>query len=635
VFVHGHRQIIDRHRVEGTVFTYDPCVTVPVSRLVRAAAVSLIVGAALVGASAAPPDPARDAERWVQRTLKALTLDQKIGQMLQPSFQSSYIASDGETFDRLVTLATRQHVGGFHVFGSSVPAPQVLLNPTYGTVVLGEPLNVASTANRLQQAAAIPLINSADYEFGAGMRITGATSFPRAMAVGAAGDERLAFEIGRITAVEARAMGVHVVFAPVADVNNNARNPVINTRSYGEQPPRVGALASAVVRGIREGGALATLKHFPGHGDTDVDSHLGLPVIKHPRERLDQVELVPFRAAIAAGADAVMIAHMEMPAVDATAGTPATLSRPVVTGLLRGELGFDGLVVTDSMQMRGVSSVLSAGEAAVRAVRAGNDIVLHSPDDVEAMAAIKSAVERGEITHAQVDASVTRILRAKARLGLHVTKTVSLEALPTKVGGRAHQAVADEVSRRSITLIKDERNAVPLSVPATADVLFLSVLDYPSGWNIAAPSRTFLPELKKRWPSVTAIELSDRTTPSEIELVRAAASRYDAIVAAIFVRAASGSGRLDLAPSVSTLLRDLARRTAETKTPMVAVSFGNPYVASTLADLPAMLLTYDFYDRAEASAVRALAGEAAISGKLPISLPGLFPVGHGLERAGK
>jgi beta-N-acetylhexosaminidase len=306
-----------------------------------------------------------------------------------------------------------------------------------------------------------------------------------------------------------------------------------------------------------------------------------------------------------------------------------------VTGLLRGEMKFGGIITTDSMQMRGVSAAMSPGEAAVRAVQAGNDIVLHSPDDVQAAEAVKAAVGRGEIDMAQVDASVTRILRAKARLGLHVTKVVSLDALPEKVGTRAHLAVADEVSRRSITLIKDERNAVPLTVPPGAQVLFLSVLDYPSGWNIAAPSRTFLPELRKRWPSVTAIELSDRTTPSEIELVRALAAKHDAIVAAVFVRASSGSGRLDLSGPAGGLLRDLARRSTERNVPMVAVSFGNPYVALSLTELPALMLTYDLYDRAEASAVRALAGESAIGGRLPIALPGLFPVGHGLERAAR
>jgi beta-N-acetylhexosaminidase len=287
------------------------------------------------------------------------------------------------------------------------------------------------------------------------------------------------------------------------------------------------------------------------------------------------------------------------------------------------------------MGMRAVASMLPPGEAAVRAVQAGNDIVLHSPDDVAAFEAIKAAVTRGEIAQAQVDASVARILRAKARLGLQREKLVSLDALPTIVGTRASEAVADEVSRRSITLIKDERNQVPLKLAPEARVLYLSVLDYPTGWGIAAPSRTFIPELQKRWPNVTAVELSDRTTQDELALVRTMAGRYDAIVASLFVRTASFSGRMDLAPPVVRLLQELARSTARGATPFVTVSFGNPYVATFLPDLPAMLLTYDFYDRAEASAVRALAGEAPIGGKLPITLPGLFPVGHGLERAGK
>jgi beta-N-acetylhexosaminidase len=428
-------------------------------------------------------------------------------------------------------------------------------------------------------------------------------------------------------------MGVHVNFAPVVDVNNNARNPVINTRSYGEDPARVAALANAYARGLREAGMLATLKHFPGHGDTDVDSHLGLPVIKHPRERLEQVELAPFRAGIAAGADAIMTGHIELPALDPTAGMPTTLSRPAVTSLLRGELGFDGLIYTDSMGMHAVSKVWSPGEAAVRAVQAGNDIVLHSPDDAEAFRAIRAAIDAGEIDRAQVDASVMRILRAKASLGLHRQKEVDLSKVPALVGGRAHQALADEVSQRSITLVKDERNQVPLRVPRDASVLYLSVLDYPAGWGIAAPSRTFIPELRKRWPNVTAVELSDRTTAAELELVRAMASRFDAIVVSVFVRTASFSGRMDLAGPVMQLLNDLARTTAGTNVPMVATFFGNPYVAMFLPDLPAALLTYDFYDRPEASAVRAIAGEAPIGGKLPIVLPEMYPVGHGLERA--
>jgi len=580
--------------------------------------------------------PSRDrvaADKWVQTTLKKMSLDEKVGQMIVSSFQSNFISTDSKAFDEMAKAVHDYHVGGFHVFGASELAPSVLLNPTYGTVTLGQPLEAASILNRLQAMAAVPLLNTADFEAGVGFRIMGATAFPRAMAFGAARDEKLAFEAGRVTGEEARALGIHVNFAPVVDVNNNPRNPVINTRSFGEDPVQVGRIASAYIRGLQAAGVMATLKHFPGHGDTDVDSHLGLPVIKHPRERLDKIELPPFKVGIAAGVDAVMTGHIEMPALDQTPNTPTTLSEPIVTGLLRKELGFTGLIYTDSMGMQGVTAMYGPGQAAVRAVKAGNDVVLHSPDDGAAFAGIRDAVKAGEIPQAQIDASVERILRAKARAGLHRTKTVNLDAVSNIVGTRANQAIADEVSQRSITLIKDDRNQVPLKIAKDAQVLYLSILDYPTGWRIAAPSRTFQHELRQRWPNVTAIEISDRTTAAELELVRAMAPRFDAVVASVFVRTASFSGRMDLAPGAQRLLADVTRQTAATKKPFITSFFGNPYVATFMPDLPAVLLTYDFYDRAEASAVRAIAGEAPIGGVLPIAMPGMFKVGFGLTRA--
>ena len=268
----------------------------------------------------------------------------------------------------------------------------------------------------------------------------------------------------------------------------------------------------------------------------------------------------------------------------------------------------------------------------MRAIQAGNDIVLHSPDDAAAVAGIKAAVEKGEIPMAQVDASVRRVLYQKARLGLNRMKTVPLDDVAANVGGRKNAAVAQTLSQKSITLIKDERNQVPLRVPRESSILYLSVLDYPSGWRIAAPSRTFLPELRKRWPNVTAIELSDRSSTEEIDLVRTSAPRYDAIVISVFVRASSASGRMDLAPSLVKLLSDLARVTANTPRPLVTVFFGNPYVPAGAPTLPAMLLTYDIYDLAEMSAIRALVGDAPITGKLPITIPGLFDAGFGLVR---
>jgi len=389
------------------------------------------------------------------------------------------------------------------------------------------------------------------------------------------------------------------------------------------------------VDGARAGGMIATLKHFPGHGDTDVDSHLGLPVIAFDRQRLDRVELVPFRRGLAGGAQAVMAAHIVLPSLDARPSTPATFSQPIVDGILRKDAGFQGLVYTDSMSMDAVTRLVAPGEGAVRAVEAGVDQVLHSPDPIAAIDGLKQAVTSGRVSVSRIDESVTRILRAKASLGLHLHRAVPLDDVAVQVGGRAHQAVAQDASARSMTLVKDDRNQVPLTVARDAPLLYLSVVDYPAGWQIAAPSRTFIAELKKRWPQVTSIEVSDRTSLSDLDVVRAIAPRYAAIVVSVFVRASAGSGRLDLSAESIRLLKDLARTSERNRVPIVTTFFGNPYIAAAVPELPAMLLTYDLYDAAERSAVRALAGESPISGRLPIALPGLFPVGHGLDRASK
>ena len=594
-------------------------------------------GLALISLAAAAQAPApgvleKTAQKWVDDTLKKMSLDDKVGQLIVTSANSTYLANDTDAYDALVQKVKQLHVGGVHLFGGAEPSPVLLLNTPPGGVTLGQPLDAASILNRLQNESVLPLLNTGDFEAGLGFRINGATTFPRQMAVAAAGDDQLAQDAARITAIESRAIGVHVAFSPVADVNNNPQNPVINTRSFGEQPEQVSRMVSAYVRGLRAGGVVATLKHFPGHGDTSVDSHIGLPIINHPRERLDQVELAPFRQGLAAGADAVMVGHIVLPALDPAEFSPATLSQPIVTGLLRGQMKFNGLVYTDSMGMDAIAKRLSPGDAAVRAIQAGNDIVLHSPDDAAAVAGIKAAIVAGTISMTQVDASVRRVLETKARLGLHKTRTVSLDDLPKRVGGRQNAVIAQTLSQKSITLLKDDRNQVPLRVSKDATVLYLSILDYPANWRIAAPSRTFLPELRKRWPLVTAIELSDKSTPEEVDLVRVSAPRFDAVVASVFVRASSGSGRMDLAPNLLKLLGDIARATSGTARPMITVFFGNPYVPMNVTGLPAVLLTYDFYDLAEMSALRAVAGEAPITGHLPISIPEVAKAGFGLVR---
>jgi beta-N-acetylhexosaminidase len=572
------------------------------------------------------------AQKWVDDTIKKMTVDEKIGQLLMPSIDSTYLATDTDEYERVAHLVTDLHVGGILLFGGTEPSPSVLLDDHYGSTILGDPLAAATLLNRLQTLATTPLLTASDFEAGAGFRMRGATAFPRQMAVGAAGDTALAFEAARTTALEGRAIGVHVAFAPLVDVNNNPRNPVINVRSFGESPDAVGKLAVEYVRGLHSGGMLATLKHFPGHGDTDVDSHLGLPIISKPRAELDAVELPPFRDGITAGADAVMTAHIELPALDPAAFSPASLSKPIITGVLRGDLKFDGLVFTDAMTMDAIAKQLSPGDAAVRAIEAGDDVVLNSPDNAAAAAAIKAAVAAGEISAERLDDSVRRLLSAKARLGLYKSKTVSIDDVPKMVGGRQHALIAQQIAQKSITLLKDDRNQVPLRAPRDANVLVLSLLDYASGWRIGAPGATLLPALKDRWPHLTAIELTDRATPAELDLVRTTAPHYDAIVVAVFVRAASGSGRQDLPAPLARLLADLAHATSNTPRPIVAIFFGNPYAAMAAPDLPAMLLTYDFYALPESAAAHALIGDAPIAGRLPIALPGLFESGWGLVR---
>jgi beta-N-acetylhexosaminidase len=591
-----------------------------------------VVLAASTALGAARPAPV--AGRWVRRTLQRMSLDEKAAQLVVPGLDGVFTPTDSVAFERLERLAREGRVGGFHVFGGSEALPPVLLNPAYGSsgsrATKADPLAVAVLLDRLQKAAPLPLLFTADFEGGAGYIVEGATRLPRAMAIGATRDEGLAEKAGRLAAGEGRALGVHVDLYPVVDVNNNPRNPIINVRSFGEDPALVSRMAVAYMKGVQAGGMLSTAKHFPGHGDTATDTHLELALIDRPRSHLDEVELPPFKAVIAAGIDGVMSSHIRLPALDPTAGRPATLSRPILTGLLRRELGFDGLVFTDSMSMHAISKRFAPGEAAALAVEAGADVVLDPPDPDAAIRGIRDAAASGTIARDQLDRSVERILAAKARLGLDRARGVDVAALPSRLGGRARAAVAEEIAARALTLVKDERGLVPLRAPAGTRVLVLSLIDYASGWREGAPGRVFVPELRRRYPDTTAVEVSDRTGAAELDLVRALARHCELVVAPAYVRVASYSGRMDLSPAQQSLLQELA---ADPGRPLVAVAFGNPYVASLAAKLPAMLLTYDFGDAVEAAAVRALCGEAPIGGKLPITIPGLFTFGQGLERA--
>ena len=444
-------------------------------------------------------------------------------------------------------------------------------------ISVGSPTEVAAKLNWLQSLSSLPLLIGSDLEAGAGFRfdgvvhaptniwLGGATRFPALMAVGASGDPGMAYEMGRVTALEARAIGVHVPFAPVLDVNNNPENPVINVRSFGEDPGRVAELGAAFVRGMQDHGAIATAKHFPGHGDTDVDSHLDLPVIRVSRERMDSVELLPFRRAVGVGLGAVMTAHITVPEITG-ARAPATLAPEVLTSLLRDDMGFGGLVFTDAMDMAAVDRMFERGEAAVRALEAGSDVILMPPDLAAARAGIVAAVQSGRLSEDRIDRSVRRILRAKQSLGLDRRRTVDLDGVRTVVGVQPHQAVARRVADRSVTVLKDERGLLPLLGTPTANVYSVT---YRRATDLRA-GRSFNAGLRQTYRRLRTANVEPGTTDAEYDRVLARARGMDLTVVSLHVGVRTASGSVALPESALRFVRALAR----SGRPSIVVAFG-------------------------------------------------------------
>src|SRR6185503_13017878 len=405
-----------------------------------------MVGACGRGGTVPPPQPAQfpgqpaPPEVNIEALLESLSLRDRIAQLVIPWIPGSYAAFDDEAFARMQAWVDSLHVGGL-------------------LVSVGSPLDVAAKLNRLQERSALPLLVGSDLEAGTAIRLNGGTPFPPNMGIGATARDSDAYELGRITALEGRAVGIHLAFAPVADVNNNPANPIINVRSYGEDPATVARMVAAEVRGLQEHGMLATAKHFPGHGDTGTDSHLALPVITADWGRLDTVELVPFRAAIAAGVQVVISAHIALPGIDPGQLRPGTIAPNILTGILRDSLGFHGLIVTDALNMAGVADLYGA-EAGVRAFLAGADLLLQPADPRAAIDAMARAVDRGDITMERLDTSVRRVLELKRRIGLFTRRTVPLDSIPAVVGSAEFQADAAAIAARSIVLVKDSAGVV-------------------------------------------------------------------------------------------------------------------------------------------------------------------------------
>ena len=576
-------------------------------------------------------DPSPKALKWANEQLRKMSLEEKIGQLISVGVNATFLNQDSDAYRTLKHHIEDNKVGGIILFRG----------PVYESVIL---------VNRMQELAKYPLLVSADLEAGAGMRFDDTVNFPWNMAVAATGNPEYARRQGEITAREARALGVQQIFAPVVDVNNNAANPVINVRSYGEDPADVARFAVAFTEGAQTAGVIATAKHFPGHGDTAVDSHRGLPEINVGRDRLNSVELVPFKASVDAGVGAVMVGHIAMPQIDATvvkplpenikskptdtteggeiieekAAMPATMS-PVIGNILRKDLKFPGMIVTDALSMSGLTIYFTQEEAAVRALEAGADMLL-KPADVDAsFRGVHEAVKSGRITEQRVEESARKILAAKYDLGLVDQRITRIDTIDRIVGSRDVPALATEIAEHAVTLVRDEDKLVPLkNLKPESRVFNLAVTNGDDRAWIANP---FVARLA-RGVKVETIVLDERSTDLEVQKAIERAKSADLVIASLYGRVRSGQVLSVGVPEAGA--RALSALIAA-KSPIVGISFGNPYLLQSFPGLRTYIVAYGDMPSLQQAVARALLGEIDITGRLPISLPGLYPRGTGIQ----
>jgi beta-N-acetylhexosaminidase len=579
------------------------------------------------------PANAAKAEKWAEKTLRKLTVEEKIGQVFMIWCRASFLNVEAPEYLQWREAMQKYHIGSF-AMTVHVDGPFLLRS---------EPYEAAELLNRLQRDSKLPLLFAADFERGVATRLQGTTNFPAAMAFGADGNTEDAETFGRITAQEARAVGVHWNFFPDADVNSNPANPIINTRSFGEDPKQVGDLVTAYIKGAHEAGMLTTVKHFPGHGDTATDSHLGVASVNVDRAHLDSIELPPFRQAIAGGVDSVMVAHVTVPALDADPNHVATISTAVVSDLLEKQMGFKGLIVTDALDMAGLTHLFAndIGRAAVEAFKAGNDLLLIPADLGASYQAMLKAVQSGEISRERLDHSVLKMLKIKASLGLNDVRTVDLSTIAASVGKPENIAFGQQVADSATTLVRDNGKVLPLKSKGTAKgglpyttreethnqvvaVLFSDDVRTDSG-------RAFGREFRMRIPDARVIYVDPRIAAGMSDEVLKAVDEAQTVVTAVYVIPTAGKigNSMALADSTGTLLQQVLDHAAG-KTAVVAM--GNPYLASDFPKIENYMCTFSNGPVSEIGAIKALFGEIAIRGHLPVTIPNVALRGAGIER---
>jgi len=573
--------------------------------------VCLALSAWALGAQ--PKQPKKIQGGVAAKWLRSMTPRERAAQLLIVPFYGESPNTRSRAYREFVSLVRDLKVGGL-----------IVLNRVqYGSVKRADPFQMAAFVNRMQRLSRVPLIVGGDFERGASMRMTSTTPFPHMMAYGAANDLDATRALGASTAREARAMGVHWVFAPDADVNNNPENPIINIRSFGEDPRRVAAHVTAFIEGARsdpKNMVLTTVKHFPGHGDTATDSHIGLAVVTASKERLSEVELVPFQAAVAAGVDSVMTAHLAVPALEPEE-IPATVSKSIMTGVLREQLGFEGLVTTDAMDMQGLSKLLPPGEAAVRALEAGVDVLLIPKDARETVRAILAAVASGRLKQKRVDESALKILRAKVKVGLHQKKLVDLEALGDALDSPEDSDMAQRVADRALTLVKNDGAMLPLKNPAAACSYVLAA------GRFSTQGRDWMDVLRTKAPQMRATLLDPQLPVEELDKLADEAGRCENVVLVAYVTSSAYRGNVELAGNYPGFVQ----RVMASGKPVAFVALGNPYLLRTYPAVAAYIAAYSTAQPSETASVKALLGEIEVDGHLPVTIPGLAPAGFGMK----
>lgn len=571
--------------------------------------------------------PSKKAYSWADKQLKKMTVDEKVGQLVHIGINARFANQESWFFKDLKRHVVENKIGGVIYFGA----------PIYETTHI---------ANRMQDLAKIPLLMSLDAETGIGMRFQDATNFPWAMAVTATGNPDFARRMGVVTGREARAIGIQHVYAPVLDVNNNADNPVINVRSFGEDPEDVARFGVAFAQGIQSQKVIATAKHFPGHGDTAVDSHRGLPIIALPKSRLDSLELVPFKRALEGGIWSVMIAHIALPQIDgevikplkdyqggdAEAGAeivsesatiPATLSKKVQTGILRNEMGFKGLIVSDAMSMSGLTLYFTQEEAGVRAFLAGTDI-LEKPENVDAMLkGLKDAVASGRIPMSRLDDSVRRQLAWKYEVGLVKNRMTPIDQIDRIVSGPESNKLADEIAEKAITLVRHEEGTLPLKPAGKVAVLGIS-----NGFDGPSTMAPLNGNLRSNGLRFASAYLQENSLAEQNAAARKTVMESDVVIVGLYGRVRSGAkNSVGVPENGAAILREALAAGKK----VIGISFGNPYILSSFPEMKTYIVAYGDMPSLQRAAARGMLGQQGFTGKLPISLPGLHPRGTGIE----